>query len=77
MNPSTLAFFGSLGGPELLLIIFVMLPLALTIPALISCLNARFHDSTNKIVWVIAILMAPVIGSILYFCISPKQRRIG
>lgn len=77
MNPYLLAFLGPIGGPELILLIFVILPLALIIPALISCLNSTFEDPTNKIVWVLVILLAPIIGPILYFCISPKQRRIG
>jgi len=77
MNPSILAFLGPIGGPELIFLTVVVLPLALIIPALISCLKANFQDPTNKIVWVLVILLAPIIGPILYFCISPNQRRIG
>ena len=64
---------GPIGMPELILLFFVV-PLILTVVALISCLMATFSESTNKLVWVIVIVLVPVIGAILYFAISPKQR---
>jgi len=75
MNPSIPAFLGPIGGPELIFLVFIVIPLVLTIPALISCLKSDFHDPTNKIVWVLVILLAPVVGPILYFCISSNQRK--
>jgi hypothetical protein len=71
MNAST-SF--AIGMPELVVIVILLLPLVLSITALISCLKSNFHDSTNKIVWVLVILFLPLLGSILYFTISPKQR---
>lgn len=71
MNAST-SF--AIGMPELVVIVILLLPLVLSIAALISCLKSTFHDSTNKIVWVLVILFLPLLGSILYFTISPKQR---
>jgi hypothetical protein len=55
-------------------IMLLAVPLILALTALISCLKSNFQDSTNKIVWVLVILFLPLIGSILYFIISPKQR---
>ena len=63
-----------IGMPELVMISIFLIPLILCISALVSCLSANFQDSTNKIVWILVILFLPVIGSILYFIISPKQR---
>ncbi len=67
---------GPIGMPELILLFpFMIIPLILALTALISCLKSNFQDSTNKIVWVLVILFLPLLGSILYFIISPKQRR--
>ena len=44
------------------------------LPSLVSCLKADFHDSINKVVWILVILLLPIIGPILYFIISPNQR---
>jgi hypothetical protein len=65
---------GPIGMPELIVIFFAFVPLVLSVCALISCLKSNFRDSTNKIVWVVVILFLPLIGSILYFAISPQQR---
>lgn len=66
---------GSIGMPELIILLFFfVIPLILTVAALISCLMATFSESINKLVWVIVIVFVPVIGAILYFAISPKQR---
>ena len=72
-NP--LAFIGPIGGPEIIMIFFILLPLVLTVISLISCLSATFADPANKLIWVIVILFLPFFGPILYFCISPNQRR--
>jgi hypothetical protein len=74
---SSLAFLGPIGGPEIIILFFVLLPLVLTVISLISCLSATFADPTNKLIWVIVILFLPLLGPILYFCISPSQRRSG
>ena len=68
----------SLGLPEILvrglILTLIFLPLILGIIAVTSCIKSNFRNPNNKTVWVIVILLVPVIGSILYFIISPKQR---
>jgi len=66
-----------MGTPELILIVFGLLPLALSAIALVQCLKAEFQDPNNKIIWVIVILLAPIIGSILWWAIGMGQRRLG
>ncbi|RKQ42526.1 phospholipase D-like protein [Roseivirga pacifica] len=46
-----------------------------TIIALIDILKSEFHPEQNKIIWVIVVLVAPLIGSILYFFIGRDQKR--
>jgi hypothetical protein len=66
---------GPIGMPELIVFsIFMLIPLIVALTALISCLKSNFQDSTHKLIWVLVILFLPLLGSILYFIISPKQR---
>ena len=67
-------FLGGLGGPEILLILFVLIvPFALWLWALIDCLQGEF-DNNNKLVWVILIILIPLLGAILYLAIGRNQK---
>lgn len=72
----TLGFLESLGTPELVLIFFVLAPLLLSIIALIQCITSEFKEPTNKIVWVIVILLAPIVGSILWWILGVDQKKV-
>ncbi len=54
----------------LFLFFFIVLPLF----ALVEVLRSSFKESTNKIVWVLVIILIPVLGAILYYIIGTKQR---
>jgi hypothetical protein len=64
-------FLGALGGLELIL--FVFIPVVLWIWALVDCLKSDFSGS-NKLIWLLLIILLPVLGSILYFLIGRGQR---
>lgn len=69
--------FIGLGGPELILIFFAGgLPLILTVYCLIDIMRSAFSDSVNKILWVLIVLLAPLIGAILYL-VWGRQQKIG
>lgn len=67
-----LLFLGGLGGWEIMLSYFIMLLLPLI--ALISCLKSDMKNSTNKLIWVIVIIVVPIVGPILYFIIGRDQK---
>lgn len=72
---STLLFLGGIGGWEILLILFVYgIILLFPLVALINCLKSEWKDNTNKLVWVIVIIIVPIVGVILYFVIGRNQR---
>ncbi|WP_439184330.1 PLDc N-terminal domain-containing protein [Carboxylicivirga taeanensis] len=65
------------GGPEWIIILMVaFLVFIMPLLALISVLKNNFEGS-NKVVWVLVILLIPFLGSILYFMIGRKQRIIS
>jgi len=60
---------GAIGLTELILIFFVIL---LPLIALISILTNKFRGS-EKLVWVIVVILIPLAGSILYFIFGTKN----
>jgi hypothetical protein len=66
-----LHFVGALGGLEILL--FFIIPLVLWLWALIDCLKSNFSGS-NKLIWIVLIILLPVLGPILYLLIGRGQR---
>ncbi|WP_193212703.1 PLDc N-terminal domain-containing protein [Luteolibacter marinus] len=65
-----LSFIGGLGGQELIVIFFVLLPMLLCLIALIQCLKAEFAQATDRLVWVIVLLFLPILGPILWWTIG-------
>ncbi len=60
-----------------LIFLFLVIGLAtlfLWIIALISILRNEFPGSNDKLVWVLAVMFMPFIGSILYFLIGRNNR---
>ncbi len=69
-----------LGTNEIIIlgiVFFLILPsIILPIITLIDLVRSDFKDNNNKIVWVIAIVFLPVIGSILYLLLTRNQKII-
>ncbi|MBO9612641.1 MAG: PLDc_N domain-containing protein [Dyadobacter sp.] len=68
-----LTFLG-LGQIELMLISAMLLPMLLTLWALIDAIRSEFVKDVNKIVWILVILCVPLAGGILYFIFARKQK---
>lgn len=68
-----IGFIGGMGGPELIVIFCLFVPLILAVAALIQCLSANFSQGTEKLVWVIVILALPILGPILWWTIGMKK----
>ena len=65
----------SLSILHLVFVLFIiLLPSVLWIFAIIDILKSNFKDSTNKIIWVLIVLLLPVLGSILYFIFGGQQK---
>ncbi len=63
-------YFLAIGIPQLILILFVLLP---TIIALIDIVRNEFSGN-NKIVWLLAVLLGSCFGAFLYFIFGRKQK---
>lgn len=67
--------FLNIGTPEIIIILFaVLFPLILIIYCLIDITRSSFQDSTNKIIWALIVLLAPVIGSLAYLIWGRQQK---
>lgn len=63
-----------LGAPEIFLLVIAIAYWGLLIFCLVDVVRANFKDSTTKLLWVIIILFAPFIGSVLYLAIGRKNK---
>jgi hypothetical protein len=69
-----LLYLGGLGLPEIILLMIPLSYFALIAFCLIDILRSEFKDSTAKLVWVLVVLLAPFLGSILYLVIGRNSR---
>lgn len=60
-----------IGLPELIVLFVLFLPIWLI--AFVDILRSEFTCS-NKIVWLIAVILVPFVGPIAYFFIGRKQK---
>ncbi|OEK00760.1 hypothetical protein BFP97_04225 [Roseivirga sp. 4D4] len=56
-----------------MIIAFYIIPFLIVALALIDVLRNEFEGS-NKLIWVLVIILMPVLGSILYYFIGRNQR---
>jgi len=68
-----LSFLG-LGQLELILISAMLLPMLVTLCALIDAIRSEFAKDINKLIWILVIICVPFVGGILYFVLSRKQK---
>ncbi|WP_035832750.1 PLD nuclease N-terminal domain-containing protein [Jonesia quinghaiensis] len=55
------------------ILLLMALGAVLTIAALVSVMRTPALDQTNRIIWVVVVLMLPVIGAIAWFIARPKN----
>ena len=72
MITAILLFMG-LGGAEFMLL-FIVLPMAITIWALIDVIKSDFKKDINKLIWIIVIICFPFFGGILYLFLGRSQK---
>ena len=58
--------FLNLGGMEIVLLLFIGAPCLLTIYCVIDLIRTEFKDSSTKLLFLVLVLVAPFIGSIVY-----------
>lgn len=67
----------NIGVLKIILLLFaVLFPIILIVYCLLDITRSTFQDPTNKIIWAIIVLLAPVIGSLAYLIWSRKQKII-
>ena len=71
----TLLFLGSFGMQELIIILFFMiLPVALLIWAITDLLKRTTMNDTNRLIWALVILFVPFFGALVYLIAGRSTR---
>ena len=60
-------------SPNWFVILTFALPSILSLIALVDCAIRPFRDNTHKILWILAILIAPVLGALAYVIAGRKM----
>ena len=68
-----LSFLG-LGGIELMLISLMLLPMLVSLWALVDAIRSDYTKDINKLTWILVIICVPFVGAVLYFVLSRKQK---
>jgi len=66
-------FLGSLGRTEILIIVMILVFGLLWLYALIEILTKSFRNDTDKIAWLLVVVLLPVLGLILYYAIGRSR----
>lgn len=59
--------------PELIVLIFTLLPPILMLISLVDIIRSDFAGS-NKVIWLLIVILVPLLGAILYFLVGRKQK---
>ena len=65
---------GSLGYPELLILLVIFVGFIFWVWMLIDCASNE-PSGTEKIVWILVILLASFLGAAIYFLVQRPKRR--
>lgn len=57
-----------------MLISAALLPMLLTLWALIDAIRSDFTKDINKLIWILVIICVPFVGGILYFLLARSQK---
>jgi hypothetical protein len=69
-----MTLLGFISGTEILIVLFILFFIfLLPLIALIDILKSNFEGNT-KLIWVIAVIFLPLIGTILYFLMGKNQK---
>ena len=63
---SRLTLFLNIDTPELIILFIISIPFVLMVYALIDIVRSDFKDTTHKLLWILIVVLAPLIGSIVY-----------
>ena len=70
--------FINLVFPQIIMILFIVaFPLMLILYCLLDITRSTFQDPTNKIIWAVIVLLAPIIGSLAYLIWDRKQKTLA
>jgi hypothetical protein len=74
MKENVLLYLAGIGAPEfIVLFIFMVLPGALWLWAIIDLVKRDFSDSATKVIWALVIIFIPFVGSILYLVVGRSK----
>ena len=72
-NLPAVAFVFNLAGPDLVILLLILVMVGFPIWMLIDCIRHESNEDNNKLIWILVILLAPL-GSLIYFFVRKLSR---
>ena len=72
-NLPAVAFVFNLAGPDLVILLLILVMVGFPIWMLIDCIRHESNEDHNKLIWILVILLAPL-GSLIYFFVRKLSR---
>ncbi len=70
-------FVQNIGGTFLLIFLIIsLLYIILMIYALVDAIKSEFKDPNMKVIWIIVILFAQLIGTLVYLVLSKSSKKL-
>ncbi|GHE72383.1 PLD nuclease N-terminal domain-containing protein [Roseivirga thermotolerans] len=66
---------GMPGGVEIFVIIFLLVGIILPLAAIIDIATSQFKDGTTKLIWLLVVIFAPFLGTLIYFAVGKGQKK--
>jgi len=70
----TIYTVGIPGGPEMIVILFILSPILISFLAVIDIVRHDFNPRQNRLIWLLVALLLPYVGGILYFILGRKTK---
>lgn len=62
------------GWKFVLILLAIVIPLGMALASIADVAKSRFKSSTHKLLWLLAAMLVPVVGPLLYLFVGIKQK---
>ena len=74
MAPWLMALGAADGWRTPLLVLAIILWIGMWLAAVINIVRSRFRSDTDRLLWIVVVTLAPVIGVVLYLFLGKKYK---
>lgn len=62
------------GWKSVLILLAIVIPVGMWLAAVVDIMKSRFENKSYKLLWLLIVTLAPVVGVLLYLFVGTKQK---